>query len=93
VALKFGDRFAAALDSVPVGRWSGPMESRYGLHLVLIRERKPGSIPILAEVRDQVRRQILNERRQSGMDALYEQMRDNYQVSVRWPGDTAGASR
>ncbi len=36
-------------------RWApgpGPVESGYGLHLVLVRERVPGAVPPLAEVRD-----------------------------------------
>ena len=94
VALKFGDGFTAALDSVPVGQWSGPIESGYGLHLVLVRERTPGSVPPLREVRDQVLREVQNERRVRGLDALYEQMKDNYQVSVLWPSaDSTGVSR
>ncbi len=91
LALKFGDAFAAALDSIPVGQWSGPVESGYGLHLVLIRERVPGSIPPFAEVRNVVLREVQNERRLRGMDRLYETMRTRYDVLVEWPGgDTAG---
>ena len=97
VALKFGEEFAAALDSVTVGQWSGPIESGYGLHLVLVRQRTPGAIPPLAEVRSQVMRELQNERRLTGMDTLYEQMKDKYRVSIEWPvpatGDTSGAPR
>lgn len=92
VALKFGDVFATALDSLPMGGWSGPVESGYGLHLVLIRERIPGSMPSLAEARPVVLREVQNERRLRGMDQLYEKMRAGYQVRVEWPGaDSAGA--
>ena len=96
VALKFGDEFAAALDSAPVGRWSGPVRSGYGLHMVLVRERTPGSVPPLAEVRSQVVRELQNQRRERGLDSLYKQMKGNYHVSVVWPTsstDSSGAAR
>jgi len=85
VALKFGDGFAASLDSLPVGQWSGPVESGYGLHLVLIRDRVPGRVPPFAEIRGTVLREVQNERRLKGMEQLYETMRTNYDVSVEWP--------
>jgi hypothetical protein len=96
IALKFGDGFAAALDSAPVGRWSGPIPSGYGLHLVLVRERTPGFVPPLAEVRSQVLRELQNQRRESGLDSLYRKMRGNYHVSVVRPApptDSSGAAR
>jgi hypothetical protein len=86
VALKFGDGFAATLDSIPAGTWSGPVESGYGLHLVLIRERVPGAVPLLAEVRDVVLREVQHEQRVKGVEQLYQQMREKYDVSVQWPG-------
>lgn len=89
VALKFGDEFALALDSIPVGAWSGPVESGYGLHLVLIRERVPGAVPNLAEVRDVVLREVQNERRINGVETLYQQMRKKYDVTIEWPGAPA----
>jgi parvulin-like peptidyl-prolyl isomerase len=85
VALKFGDAFAAALDSVPVGTWSGPLESGYGLHLVLIRERVPGAVPPLEEVRSVVLREVQHQRQLKGLEQLYRQMRAKYDVSIQWP--------
>ena len=44
----FGQAFAARVAEFPVGRWSGPVESGYGLHLVLVRERAPRASPVSA---------------------------------------------
>ena len=46
--------FPGSLPALPVGRWSGPVESGYGLHLVLVRKRTAGRSPPLDEVRDAV---------------------------------------
>jgi hypothetical protein len=50
----FGGAFAAQVAQLPVGRWSGPVESGYRLHLVLVREQAPASKPDLTEVREPV---------------------------------------
>src|SRR5262245_44664328 len=54
VARSLGRDFPGIVAALPVGRWSGPVESRYGLHLVLVRERIAGRTPPLADVRDAV---------------------------------------
>jgi hypothetical protein len=38
----FGGGFADALSKLPVGRWSGPVRSGLGLHLVQVTENQPG---------------------------------------------------
>jgi hypothetical protein len=95
VARRFGGEFAAALAALPVGRWSGPVESGFGLHLVLIRERYPGSLPPLAEVRKAVEREWRNARREEAAEAFYRGLRERYVVSVESPeeGDGDGNPR
>ncbi len=85
VARRFGRGFAAALAELPLGRWSGPVESGFGLHLILIRERQPGSLPALAEVRDTVEREWRNARREEAGEAFYRGLRERYIVSVESP--------
>jgi len=86
VARHFGTEFATALADVSVGRWSGPVESAYGLHLVLIRERKPGLLPALEKVRERVQREWEATRRTEVTEAFYESLRERYEVSVERPG-------
>ncbi len=86
----FGNGFAAALADLPLGRWSGPVESGYGLHLVLIRERQPGSFPALAEVREAVEREWRNARRNEAGEFFYRSLRERYVVSVERPEEGDG---
>lgn len=86
VARHFGTEFADALSDVPVGRWSGPVESAYGLHLVLIRGREPGLLPAFAEVRETVQREWEAARRIEVTEAFYQGLRERYEVSVERPG-------
>ncbi len=89
---RLGSRFAAALADIPVGRWAGPVESAYGLHLVLIRERQPGMLPALVEVREEVDREWRAARRKEATEAFYRALRDRYEVSIERPeaGDGEG---
>jgi len=82
VARLLGSEFAAALAGLPVGSWSGPVESGFGLHLVLIHERQPGSLPALAEVREAVEREWRNVRRKETAESFYAGLRERYEVDV-----------
>ena len=52
----FTDEFVSALDEMEAGtdKWGGPLESRYGFHLVLLREKSDPYIPTLESIMDRV---------------------------------------
>jgi hypothetical protein len=85
VAGQFGGRFAATLGEIPLGRWQGPIESSYGMHLVLVSERTEDRLPALAEVRDAVRREWANARRVDANAKAYEAMLQGYVVVIERP--------
>jgi parvulin-like peptidyl-prolyl isomerase len=70
------------LGGVKPGQWQGPVESGYGVHLVLVSERTAGRLPELAEVRDVVRREWENARRQEGNSRFYEELAKRYSVTI-----------
>jgi len=82
VARIFGEDFTARVLALDPGRWTGPIESGYGLHLVWVRERAEGRLPALAEVRDQVERELLTARRKAELDLAYERLLSRYSVAV-----------
>jgi hypothetical protein len=82
---QFGEGFAAKLGALAVGRWHGPIESGYGVHLVLVRERTEGGVPTLAEVRDAVRRAWMNARRQEANEKFYQELLGRYTVTIERP--------
>jgi hypothetical protein len=81
----FGRAFAAQVAELPVGRWSGPVESGYGLHLVLVRKRTPARLPDLAEVRAAVANEWRAVRQEEANRAFYEGLRARYEVTVERP--------
>lgn len=92
VALKYGDDFANVLAHLPVGVWLGPVESRYGAHLVRLEAIVPGATPSLDDVRSQVMRDFEMDRRRRALDAALREMRWRYQVVVE-PAVARQASR
>ena len=82
VAKQFGEKFAAALGELSPGDWQGPVESGYGVHLVLVSERKEGRLPELADVRDIVRREWANAQRLETNEKFYQELLERYTVTI-----------
>ena len=82
VAMRFGEEFATAVAAIEPGPWSGPVKSTYGLHLVQMLKKVPGSAPNLELVRAQVTRDVLVARRTAGVDSVYRALQGHYKVSV-----------
>ncbi|MDJ0955333.1 MAG: peptidylprolyl isomerase [Arenicellales bacterium] len=78
----FGRVFADNLAGLETGRWQGPVESGYGLHLVFIDERTEPSHPDLADIRDKVRWDLLSERQKEMDAAFYTELRKKYKVKI-----------
>jgi len=101
IRAQFGDRFTEQLAELGLGVWRGPVESPYGRHLVRVRERVPGRVPELGEIRAVVEREWLAQRRQAAQDAWFRELRSRYVVTLQGgvsepsapsaPADPAGA--
>jgi len=85
VVKQFGEKFAAQLAELSLGQWQGPLESGYGVHLVLVSERTEGRLPALAEVRDAVRREWANTRRLESNEKFYRELLKRYAVTIERP--------
>lgn len=82
VAKLFGEKFASALNDLPLGEWQGPVESTYGIHLIFVDERTERRSPPLEEVRDAVRRELLNVRRLESNKNFYDGLRKRYTINI-----------
>lgn len=82
IARLFGEKFATQIQGVEPGRWAGPVESGYGLHLVLVRKREEGGVPELSEVREAAEREWLAAKRNEVKEAAYRALREKYAVTL-----------
>lgn len=77
----FGDTdFVASLFKAPVGVWSGPVQSGYGWHLVMVQDRVDKRIRPFIEVRDQVLRKWRDEVRERNYNKRVKKLIDEYKV-------------
>jgi parvulin-like peptidyl-prolyl isomerase len=90
ISRSFGEPFAERVLTLEPGRWQGPIESGYGLHVVLVKDIQPARVSTLDEVRPAVERDLLTDRRANQLNALYERLLERYRVTVE-PRDAAGS--
>lgn len=90
LALDFGGDFAASLQTVPLGAWTGPVKSGYGIHVVRVTERTDGALPPLGAVRDAVAREWESSRRTEAREAQLKELRRRYRIDIE--ADLAAAS-
>jgi hypothetical protein len=82
IARQFGEPFAARLGGLTLGRWQGPIESGFGVHLVLVTARTEAGVPVFEEVRDAVRREWTNAHRLEANEAFYRSLLARYAVTI-----------
>jgi len=80
VAKTFGPGFAEAVFATTPGRWSGPVESGYGVHLVWVDALTPARLPSFDEVEPDVRTAWIEEQRAELREQAFEAMRARYEV-------------
>ncbi|MCB1186708.1 peptidyl-prolyl cis-trans isomerase [bacterium] len=82
IGWQFDPLFADAIRDFPVGAWSGPVESSYGVHLVFIEERRAGRPLELGEIREDVERDWIEAQQREKLDAALEGVKQLYEISV-----------
>lgn len=92
LASQFGSAFGRTLEQQKTGRWSGPIESGYGWHLVYVEDLTPGRLPAFDEVADEVKQAWITEQREQAKRKAYDDMAKRYEVILpAAPGDEAAA--
>lgn len=85
ISRTFGEDFARALKSLPVGRWIGPVASGFGAHVVRVRAVTIPQKPSLADVRQRVE----NDWREATIEArearAYQALLDGYRIKIDRP--------
>ncbi len=78
----FGRDLTDALTELPVGRWSGPLSSAYGLHLVLVTDRTTRAPPALEEIRARVEEDWTRAERERLNEEALERLKARYAAPV-----------
>ena len=92
VARAFGTEFSQEVLRIEPGEWTGPLESPYGLHLVLVLAREEKAMPQLSDVRPLVEREVAAAARKKQLEALYERLLEKYTVTIEMPKEEKPAA-
>jgi len=76
----FGSGFSAAVATMEPGRWDGPIESGYGVHLVKVLKRTDAAIPDWTQVRHKLVTDMQFEAGKAAEDQLYAEIASRYQI-------------
>jgi len=87
VSAQFGEKFMLQLFALDVGSWLGPVDSPFGIHLILIDKIVEGWIPELEEIRQRVAQEWLVDFREKAQQGILEQIRAQYSITIDMPGD------
>ncbi len=82
IANAFGSDFAAQVVEAPVGQWTGPLQSGFGLHLVRVDDRKADAMPAFEQIRPIVLREWQSEQRTQSNKAFLDSLRAKYDIRV-----------
>lgn len=72
--------FVQRLFETPMGQWSGPFQSGYGWHLVLVLDRVDEKFPPFADVADRVFSAWRDENREQHFESVLKTMLGNYEI-------------
>ena len=82
ISRQFGEDFVVSLKATKIGRWSGPVASIHGMHIVRLQEATPASLPALDEIRATVENDWRTNTRRQHYDDWYQRLRANYLVTI-----------
>lgn len=85
----FGEVFAETVAGLEEGRWSDPIRSPYGFHVVWLSEKRAAGTPELGAVRSRVLHAYRADRQQQRLEELLAEIRRAYEVRIEAgePGD------
>jgi hypothetical protein len=78
-----GEGFSAALSGLPVGKWSGPVLSGFGTHLIFINTINPASEPALASIRERLLNDYRYDYQQQFNRKVYDDFKKEYTIQTK----------
>ncbi len=85
IAKMFGKPFSLELIKSKPGQWTGPVQSGYGLHLILVTDQIAGRLPLLDEIREAVEWEWSAFHRKELKENIYNEFHEKYTVEFEQP--------
>lgn len=78
----FGALFAQAFTNLEINKWSEPIESTYGSHLVKIIGIQPERMPSLKEIKPRVLIDLDLQKKDSALSEYLNNLKDEYEIII-----------
>lgn len=78
LAAEYGDAFVEALRALPVGAWSPPVETRFGVHRVRVTQRFPAGVLTVGQAGSRLVADWRDAQREAADEALRRRLRQRY---------------
>ena len=82
VKKNFGELFFSTIENLSLNEWSGPHESVFGQHIILLKEIKTGFSPPLEKVLLKVQQDYLSQAQDQAIDEYINEIRSQYRVII-----------
>ena len=82
IGRNFGKNFTNLIQETKLNQWSSPIESAYGHHLIYISDYKEGYYPIIDEVLNQVKVDLLQSKRDTAIKDYLDEVKSEYVVII-----------
>ncbi len=76
----FGAGFFDQLQPLPLGEWSGPVQSSFGLHMVRLDDRWDATLPPFGAIRDRVLADWREKQAERATEVFIENLRSTYVI-------------
>lgn len=93
LARDFGSSFIMALDTLPIGQWTGPIRSGIGIHLVKIDQKVPGDYYTYEQVANRVSTDYNFEASRNFKQELIKTLLKKYTLTFDLASDTLNLNR
>ena len=78
----FGDQFSQSIQNLSVKKWSGPISSEYGEHLIFINSYSDSYLPDLSKIKELVVSDILARDQSQSTENYLKELRKEYEVEI-----------
>ena len=78
----FGELFFSTIENLSLNEWSGPHESVFGQHIILLKEVQNGFSPPLEKVLIKVQQDYLSQAQDQAIDEYINEIRSQYRVII-----------
>ena len=83
VGNQLGGELAAQLDDLPLNKWTGPVQSGYGTHLVYITEKEESFLPKFEDIKAELTRDYEYRSEKESQEMIFDELKANYEVVIQ----------